>query len=228
MERLNKPLALIIGGSGAIGTAVVQALARRGFAVICTFHRQQPAAREGNVLWVRFDAEECVADEVMEAVNLDTRSLRVLIYLAGVPSKKRTITDTSVEEFTRLFQINALGLVTIWRAVANRARESGARVVVVSSDATRSLGAGNGAYTASKVALEALALTLAKEEAPSGVRVNVAAPSLVDSSQAVTILAHQGEMDPSAYYASLPWGRALTVVEVGEVVASIVSVPVGK
>lgn len=221
MDILTKPLALIIGGSGAVGTAVIHALTRRGFAVICTYHRHKPAARENNVSWVRFDAKDCAAVEVMEAIRRDSRPLSVLIYLAGVPSTKRTITDTCVEEFTRLFKINALGLVTIWQAVAKRARESGARVVIVSSDATRSFGAGNGAYTASKAALEALSLTLAKEENCRGVQVNVIAPSLVDSSQAETILAYMGETDPSTFYASLPWGRALTVVEVAEVVASI-------
>jgi NAD(P)-dependent dehydrogenase (short-subunit alcohol dehydrogenase family) len=85
----------------------------------------------------------------------------------------------------------------------------------------RGAGARNGPYTASKAALEAVALTLAKEEAGSGVRVNIVAPSLVESPQAQTVLARKGVTDTAVYYAGLPWGRALSVDEVAEVIVGI-------
>ncbi|MCW3844135.1 SDR family oxidoreductase [Micromonospora yasonensis] len=111
----------------------------------------------------------------------------------------------------RQYAVNALGLTTAWAALAPRARAGGASAVVVSPDTVRAVGAGNGAYTASNAALEAPALTLAKEEAGHGVRVNVVAPSLVVSPQAGEILALKGVTDVEAYYAGLPAGRALTV-----------------
>ena len=47
---------------------------------------------------------------------------------------------------------------------------------MISSAATRSLGANGAPYNMGKTAMEALAYTLAKEERPFGVRVNIVAP----------------------------------------------------
>src|SRR5205823_10178522 len=129
---------------------------------------------------------------VAEAVRVDGRPLRTLIYAAGVDSTKRSVVDTPMDEFEQLWKANAMGFVAIWQATAELARVDGASVVVVSSEAARTAGSGNGPYSVSKAALETIALTLAKEEATCGVRVNVVSPSLVASPMAETMLAHKG------------------------------------
>ncbi len=222
MDGVTQPLALVIGGTGAIGTAIADRLAKRGHAVVATYRRQERPVRDGETTWARFDAEEpATAAAVAEAVRADGRPLRTLIYAVGVGSTKRSVVDTPLDEFEQLWRTNALGFVAIWQAAAALARADGASVVVVSSEAARTAGRGNGPYSASKAALETIALTLAKEEGACGVRVNVVSPSLVASPMAETMLAHKGIEVPAEYYAALPWGRALTVDEVAELVVEV-------
>ncbi|MFC8849919.1 MULTISPECIES: SDR family NAD(P)-dependent oxidoreductase [unclassified Micromonospora] len=214
-------LAVVVGGSGAIGRSVVTELRKRGLGVIATHHGQHPGDTDAGTGWVPFDAASGDASGLRAAVDAAPDRLAVVVFTVGVASSKRPVAETPTEEFTRLFAVNALGLVTAWQVLAGRARAGAARLVVVSSDTVRVAGAGNGAYTASKAGLEALALTLAKEEAHHGVRVNVVAPSLVASPQAEQILAMKGVTDVDAYYAGLPAGRALTVEEVAGVIAGL-------
>jgi 3-oxoacyl-[acyl-carrier protein] reductase len=226
MDGVTQPLALVIGGTGTIGTAVIDRLVKRGHAVVATYRHQERPVRDGETTWARFDAEEpATAAAVAEVVRADGRPLHTLIYAAGVGSTKRSVMDTPLDEFEQLWQANAMGFVAIWQGTAELARADGARVVVISSEAPRTTGSGNGPYSASKAALETIALTLAKEEATYGVRVNVVSPSLVASPMAETMLAHKGIEAPADYYAALPFGRAL---EAGEVAELVVDMTVGE
>jgi NAD(P)-dependent dehydrogenase (short-subunit alcohol dehydrogenase family) len=226
MDSVTQPLALVIGGTGAIGTAIVDRLAKRGRAVVATYRHQERPVRDGETTWAPFDAKEpATAAAMAEAVRVDGRPLRTLIYAAGVGSTKRTVVDTPLDEFEQLWQANALGFVAVWQAVAELTRAGGASVLVISSDAARTAGSRNGPYSASKAALETIALTLAKEEAAYGVRVNVMSPSLVASPMAETMLRHKGIEDAAEYYAALPFGRAL---ETGEVAELAVDIAVGE
>ncbi len=222
MDGVTQPLALVIGGTGAIGTAVIDRLVKRGHAVVATYRNQERPVRDGMTTWAGYDADEpATAAAVAETVRTDGRPLRTLIYAAGIGSTKRSVVDTPLDEFEQLWQANALGFVAIWQATADLARADGASVVVISSEAARTAGSGNGPYSASKAALETIALTLAKEEAAHGVRVNIVSPSLVASPMAETMLAHKGIEAPAEYYAALPFGRALEAGEVAELVVDV-------
>src|SRR6266508_2319602 len=219
MAAVTQQLALLVGGTGAIGTAVVDRLVKRGYAVVATYRGQERPVRDGETTWAGFDAHEPeTAASVADAVRADGHPLRAVVYAAGVGSTKRPVVDTPLDEFQQLWQVNALGFVAVWQAIAPVARGQAASVVTISSDAARTAGGGNGPYSASKAALETVALTLAKEEAAHGVRVNVVSPALVASPMAETMLAHKGIADPAGYYRSLPSGRALGIDEVAELV----------
>jgi NAD(P)-dependent dehydrogenase (short-subunit alcohol dehydrogenase family) len=226
MDGVTRPLALVVGGTGVIGTAVLDRLVKRGHAVLATYRNQGRPIRDGETIWARFDAREPeTATSVAEAVRGDGRPLRTLVYAAGIGSTKRSIVDTPLDEFQQLWQVNAFGFAAVWQAVADLARADAASVVAISSEAARTAGSGNGPYSASKAALETIVLTLAKEEATHGVRCNVVSPSLVASPMAETMLAYKGIEAPREYYASLPFGRAL---DAGEVAELVVEVAVGE
>lgn len=221
VAAVTQPLALVVGGSGAIGTAVIDELAGLGYAVLATHHSPEPPRGISKAMWVRFDATSGTCDQVSSALGDERRPLQVVVFASGIPSSKAAVADTPAEEWLSLFAVNAAALPLLWRAIARRARLAPARVVVISSETVRTVGAGNGAYTASKAALEAIALTLAKEEAAHGVRVNVVSPSLVDSPQARTILARMGVSNVAGHFGSQPWGRVLQPSEVAGVVTAI-------
>lgn len=222
MDSVTQPLALVVGGTGAIGAAVVDRLIKRGHAVVATYCDHERPTRDGTTIWTRFDAREPkTAAPVVEALQASGGRLRTVVYAAGTGSTRRSVADTPLDEFQELWQINALGLVAVWQAIAPLARADAASVVAISSEATHSVGGGNGPYTASKAALEVTMLTLAKEEAAHGVRVNVVAPSLVASPMAERMLVHKGIDNLAAYYATLPFGRALGIDEVAELVVEV-------
>jgi 3-oxoacyl-[acyl-carrier protein] reductase len=222
MNAATQPLALVVGASGAIGAAVVDRLLKRGHAVVATYNRQAQPARDGATTWARFDADDAAtAQSVAEAVRTDGRPLKTVIYAAGIGSTKRSVAETPLDEFERLWRVNAFGFIVLWQAVADLARADAARVVAISSEAARSIGSGNGPYSASKAALEAILLTLAKEEAAHSVRLNVVSPSLVASSMAEAMLAYKGVSNADEYYAALPFGRALDPGEVAELVVDV-------
>lgn len=211
----SRGCALVYGGTGAIGGSIVAALADR-VPVVATFCSRQPN-RTGLAKWIRYSSEDVSSgsSDIAAAISSTGEPLRALFYCIGSPSTKAPITETRLDEFVELCFVNALLFVAAYQAVAPAAREGQAGVVLLSSDATASSRRNNGAYTASKAALEAIAVTLAQEEAEHGVRINVLAPSLVESPMGELILGRKGVENSDLYYSSLAWGRALKPEEVG-------------
>lgn len=221
----STPLAVVAGASGAIGAVVVDALTSAGWAVLGTYRTKQPEPRTG-VLWVPFDgADEKCVDELREALATDPRLLNAVICCIGAPSSKRRIADTEPDEFDAVFTDNVTAVVRLWQTVCERARQGSAGVVLLGSDTTTTLRAGNGAYSAAKAGLEALNVTLAAEEAEHGVRVNMVAPSLVASPLAESVLVRKGVTNVEEYYGALPWGRPLSSAEVAAVAVEIATAP---
>jgi 3-oxoacyl-[acyl-carrier protein] reductase len=214
-------LAVVAGASGAIGKAVVETLTSAGHAVIGTYrlHKPQPMP---NVEWVLFDGAD---GELREALAADTRPLSAVVCCIGAPSSKRRIADTEPDEFDAVFTANVTSVVRLWQTVCGRARKGAAGVVLLGSDTTATLRAGNGAYSVAKAGLEALNVTLAAEEAEHGVRVNLVAPSLVASPLAENVLALKGVTNVEDYYRALPWGRPLSSSEVAAVAVEIATAP---
>ncbi len=164
---------------------------------------------------MRFDAAENSATTALrQAVDACPGRLHAVFACVGAPSTKRSIADADVSEFEAVHQANVVSFVRTWHAVAARARCDGASVLAAGSDAGRAARPGNGPYTAAKAALASLVITLAKEELQSGVRVNLLAPSLIDSPLARHVMALKGVTDTDTYYKQLPWGRPLALDEV--------------
>ncbi|MGW0770820.1 SDR family NAD(P)-dependent oxidoreductase [Streptomyces sp. NPDC002676] len=209
----STPLAVVTGASGALGTAIRTRLVKEGWQVVATYRTRPP--QDEDSAWVRFDAaDEAATLALRRAVASCPGQLRAVFACIGAPSTKQTVTDTNVGEFEAVHQANVVSFVRTWHAIADRARHDGASVLAVGSDAGGAARPGNGPYTAAKAALASLVITLAKEELHNGVRVNLLAPSLIDSPLAHHVMALKGVTDPDAYLEQLPWGRPLSLDEV--------------
>ena len=223
------PLAVVTGASGALGTAINARLREHGWKTIATYRTRPPHGGErvgDGTTWVHFDAaEDTSADGLRHAVEAHASCLRAVFACVGAPSTKRTVADTPAAEFETVHRANVLSLVRTWHALASRARQDRASVLAVGSDAGRAARARNGPYSAAKAALESLVSTLAKEEQPHGVRVNLLAPSLIDSPLAQQIMSLKGVTDPESYYRELPWGRPLSLGEVANACINITTAP---
>ena len=99
-------------------------------------------------------------------------------------------------------------------------------MVFISSVATTTNAGHGGPYNMGKAALEALALTLAKEEQPHGIRVNIVAPGLVvtDMGDRLAKALTGGAVTSSTQLdATFPFGRVCRPEDVAAVVGFLVS-----
>ena len=95
---------------------------------------------------------------------------------------------------------------------------------MVSSTATISYGANGAPYAMGKAAMEALAYTLAKEERPNGIRVNIVAPGLVETEMGRRLMkATAGVDDLRKLDAVMPFGRVCQPQDVANAVLFLVS-----
>ena len=231
----DRRVALVTGGSRGIGQACALALARDGCDVAVVYRRDDQAAAQAVTalqgLGVRgasyrasVDVEEDV-EHLATAVLEDFGRLDVLVHAAGIASRGNTVVDTDPAELDRVMRTHAIAAFNLCRLlVPALRRQERADVVFVSSVAARMLAANGAPYNMAKAALEALALTLAKEERRHGIRVNVVAPGLVVTDMGRRLVrAAMGVEDIETMDAGAPFGRVCRPEDVANVVRFLCS-----
>jgi NAD(P)-dependent dehydrogenase (short-subunit alcohol dehydrogenase family) len=172
---------LITGTSSGIGAACAERLARDGHRVFGTSRGAPPAEPRG-IEWLRLDVcdDASVADGVARVLAAAGR-IDVLVNNAGV-GLAGAVEDTRPEDLVRQLDTNLLGPLRLVRAVAPHMRTRGSgRIVQISSLAGRIGVPFQGAYSASKFALEGLSESLALELRPLGIDVVLVQPGDVRS-----------------------------------------------
>jgi NAD(P)-dependent dehydrogenase (short-subunit alcohol dehydrogenase family) len=164
-------------------------------------------------------------DDLAAAVEQRFGPVGILVSNAGMLGKGRSVFKTSVDELSRLFQINTAGPFRLCQLVlpGMRSCERG-DIVFVSSHGTSQFRPGAGPYNIAKAAAEALARTLANEERANGIRVNIVAPGLVATEVGDTVArASRGAGSATDLDAESPFGRVCRPEDVSAVVAFLVS-----
>jgi NAD(P)-dependent dehydrogenase (short-subunit alcohol dehydrogenase family) len=233
--RLDGRVALVTGGSRGIGRAIALALAGDGADVAINYRRDEEAAkqtvadieglgRRGAAYRASIDSLE--EDEAMASAALaDFGHVDILVNNAGIASRGLTVTDTDPAELVRVVGSHALGAHHLCRLLVPQMRERPrGDVIMISSVATRENAGGGAPYNMAKAALEALAMTLAKEERKRGIRVNVVAPGLVDTEMGRRLVKGAlGIQDIRQLDETMPFGRVCAPEDVAEVVRFLVS-----
>lgn len=181
--QVNEPSprrALVFGGTGAVGGALLHALARRGVETVFTYHRQADRAaalaRELGQRALPLDLADPAAIEAFFAVLRDQGASPDLFFHCAA------LLGEGPEEWDRVIAVNARSAFLASRALAEpmAARGGGDIVLVGALDRGQSLPLPP-AFAASQGALGALAMALAKELGPRGIRVNLAVSGLLDA-----------------------------------------------
>jgi NAD(P)-dependent dehydrogenase (short-subunit alcohol dehydrogenase family) len=232
---LKGRVALVTGGSRGVGRAIAIGLAEDGADIAVNFRRDEDAAREVvaeiEKLGRRARAYQASVDdfeqdrEMVSAVTADLGPIGILVNNAGIASRGQSVADTEPAELQRVVATHAFGPHYLSKLTIPQMRTLGrGDIVMISSAATRGLG-GNGApYNMGKTAMEALAYTLAKEERPHGIRVNIVAPGLVETEMGKRLMrATAGVKDLRELDASMPFGRVCQPEDVANVVRFFVS-----
>lgn len=221
---------IVTGGSRGIGAATAVAAARSGWDV-CLSYRADSAAADRvaaacrdagrSALAVRGD----VADETDVLRLFDTATDRLgpprgLVNNAGIVAPRATVAELDAARVRRMFEVNAVGAVLCAREAVRRMAVGGV-IVNVSSRAAQLGGPGEYVdYAASKAAVDALTVGLAREVAARGIRVNAVRPGLIETE----IHASGGRPDRVAELAGqVPMGRGGTADEVAAAIVWLLS-----
>jgi NAD(P)-dependent dehydrogenase (short-subunit alcohol dehydrogenase family) len=171
---------VVTGGTGALGAAVVDLLVQAG--AIChvpAHHGAKPASDRVRVISGIDLTDEAAVASFYQALP----SLWASIHAAGAFSASG-IAETSLADFSKMLQVNAVTCFLCSREAVKKIRATGSeggRIVNVGSKPSLVPTGGMSSYVASKGAVAALTLGLSEELAAEEIWVNAVVPSIMDT-----------------------------------------------
>lgn len=189
--------AIVTGGASGIGAATARALSKAGALVTIIDVNEEAgealsSASGGKITFVAANVTN--PSQVNHAVDVASESgpLRIAINCAGIAIGERSIghdgAPADLGNFSKVIHVNLLGTYTVsTRAAAAMSRtealEHDERGVIINTASVAAYEGqiGQTAYAASKGAIVAMTLPMARDLASVGVRVNTIAPGIVDT-----------------------------------------------
>ncbi len=172
------PAALVTGGSGEIGNAIVERLAARGLPVV-NLDRAPPRSGQAATF---VEADLTDADATRRALHAITgaRPILWLVNNAGI-ALPATVEDTTLADLDQVIAVNLRATILCTQAVLPAMRAAGrGRIVNITSRAA--LGKElRTAYAAAKAGVIGLTRSWALELAPAGVTVNAVGPGPIET-----------------------------------------------
>ena len=181
---INNRVALVLGGTGGIGRAIVEKLSDIGYKVVIHYSSNKDKAHElaqdiqdrgGNVTVLGGD----ISSQEEMAILFDTiisqlGGIDVVINTVGI-MKLSSIATLDLNEFDLIQKVNVRGTFIVSQQAALKLRSGGA-IINFSTSVTRTSFPNYSAYVASKAAVESLTLILAKELRGRDITVNTVSP----------------------------------------------------
>ena len=181
---MSERVAIVTGASGGIGHAVAVRLGQAGMAVAVHYagnrDRAQAVADEvaaagGRAMVVSADvADEEQIAAVFDQVEKKFGGIDVVVHTAGIMLLS-PLTELKFDDFDRMHRTNVRGTFVVGQQAARRVRNGGA-IINFSTSVTKIALTGYTAYAATKGAVDAMTLILAKEMRGRDVTVNAVAP----------------------------------------------------
>jgi rhamnose utilization protein RhaD (predicted bifunctional aldolase and dehydrogenase)/NAD(P)-dependent dehydrogenase (short-subunit alcohol dehydrogenase family) len=177
-------IAWVTGAASGIGKACVEALLKRGAAVVGLDIDPNVAGVAARPSYLGLQSDITSAEAVGAALETGVRALGgmdMLILNAGAFPAGASIASLEGSEWRRVFELNVDANLTLMRECHPllKLAPHGGRVVVIGSKNVAAPGPGAAAYSASKAALTQLARVAALEWGSAGIRVNTLHPNAV-------------------------------------------------
>ncbi|MDJ0960343.1 MAG: SDR family NAD(P)-dependent oxidoreductase [Acidimicrobiia bacterium] len=188
---MQENVAVVTGGTGALGRALVPMLARRGFRLAVAYLIPEEARRleeeldvdEDEILLRRVDATDRDQVDAFLQEAVDTYGhINVVTSLVGAWAGGRDISETDDVRFDRMIDLNLRSaFYTVRAAIPHLQDVDWGRIVVVSSRAGFDTPSGQAAYNIAKAGVLALAQSAAVELEHTNVTANALMPSVIDT-----------------------------------------------
>jgi NAD(P)-dependent dehydrogenase (short-subunit alcohol dehydrogenase family) len=227
--------ALVAGGTGGIGAAIVAMLAERGSDVAFTYRSNEAAAaaladevkaRGRRVAAVQLDLsdEEATAAAVAQ-VDAGFGGIHTVVYAAGPHVPMVHLSKVSPGRYRSQLEADAVAFFNLVHPALPPLRVSRGSIVAVTTAATRRYPVRDGLSSGTKGAVEAVARALAAEEGRFGVRVNCVGPGMLTDGMAARLIG-SGDLDEAALEITrrnIPLRRFGDAEDIAEAVAFLAS-----
>ncbi|MFE9490490.1 SDR family oxidoreductase [Streptomyces sp. NPDC006641] len=220
----ERRVAIVTGGSRGIGRASAQRLAADGFAVVVNYAGHHAEAESavaaiteagGQAVAFRADVADAVAGpDLFDLAEQTFGGVDVVVHAVGVMTLA-PLADIDLDALDRMHRTNIRGTFVVDQQAARRLRRGGAIINFSSSVLSLAL-PGYSAYAATKGAVEAMTLVLARELRGRDITVNAVAPGPTATDM---FLDGKDEETVARTAAQAPLERLGTPQDIAEVVA---------
>ena len=210
--------ALVTGGSRGIGAAVCRALAREGYRVFINYNTTDPEALAAEISGT---AVKCDVRDSAQVRGMfgEIGSVDVLVNNAGIAQQK-LFTDITDSDWRDMRATHLDGTFFCCReALRSMIRSHSGSIINISSMWGQTGGSCEVHYSAVKAGIIGLTKALAKEVAPSGVRVNCIAPGIIETDMLSGFTAEE----LSDLRAEVPLGRLGSAEDIADAVVFLAS-----
>ena len=234
-ENFSDGVAIVAGGSGAIGGAICRALAAAGSNVALTYRSNQPAGEEvvasigkqgvrGEATQLALEDGEAVVAYV-EGVAGRFGRIHSVVYAAGPPLPVGYASAINPVDWKRVFDLDVNGCFNLVSATIPELRKhrAGALIAIITS-AVEKVPVQDILSAAPKAAIEMLIRGIAKEEGRYGIRANCVGPGFINAGMGAELLAREGfEGFTETLRRSLPLKRFGAAVDIANAAVFLLS-----
>lgn len=209
--------ALITGGTGGIGQALVGAFCQAGWRVAFGWHSQgeaaQALAQATDALAIRADLRDEAQCQGLFADALAQLSHLDCLIVNAAQAHQGLLTDMTTAQWDSLMALNLRSAFWLSQAALPQmvSRKAGSLLYIASMQGLTGASC-EAAYAASKAGLIGLAKSLAQEYGPSGIRVNCIAPGVIDCG----MMAAYSQVDLEALRQATPLQRLGSAQDVAQ------------
>jgi NADP-dependent 3-hydroxy acid dehydrogenase YdfG len=176
--------AVVTGASSGIGAASARALAADGFDVVVAARRKDRIEALAEEIGGRAVVCDVTDPDSVAQLAASVESVDVLLNNAGGAFDQASVENADVEDWARMFDLNALGTVRVIQALLPALRADGGGLVInLGSTAGRVAYEGGGGYVAAKHAVRAITQTLRLELVAEPLRFTEIAPGMVKTEE---------------------------------------------
>ena len=221
---MESRVALVTGGTGGIGSAIVKRLARLGHRVATNYRDeakarkwQEQARAEGlEIAIVPGDvANPESAAAMVDAVRSALGPVEILVNNAGI-TRDTTFHRMSALQWQEVINTNLNSCFNVTRPVIDGMRErKWGRIIQISSINGQKGQYGQANYAASKAGMHGFTISLAQENARFGITVNTVSPGYIATDMVMAV----PEEVRAKIVANIPTGRLGTPEEIAYAVA---------